>query len=142
METNKHKIMKEWLKLLRDPKSKKAFGVLCQPDGAQCALGWLCQAAGLTPEVPPTQQPTYLTYEGEASKLPKSIGKIMKMTSGGRLKPRFDPDNVTSIAFLNDNEIDMSLAKIADVVEDAYENDRFIKPFEAFLWGEHDAKKS
>ena len=122
IETNKHKIAKRWFKLLRDPKSEQAFGALRRLDGAQCCLGWLCQAAGLKPI---KEDDGMCRYEDSYGVLPESVQEVMNMTQFALLKPAHSGVEHLSLAVLNDDK-QLSLSEIADIAEEAYLNDGFV----------------
>ena len=122
MLKNRDEIAKRWFKLLRDPKSKQAFGVLQRPDGSKCCLGWLCHAAGLEP----IEENGFYVYEGSFSWLPTSVRQVMGMTKFGALKPEYTWKTHQSLSLFND-EKKLSLSEIADIAEEAYLNDGFVE---------------
>ena len=112
-------IVEDWLKVLRDPASKQAFGVLGTEDGARCCLGHLCDVC-VTHGVIPPPDIKERNFDDVRSKL-----VYLDNCSGSLPEPVMKAAGITgalgnydggSLSDLNDLA-KKSLPEIADIIE-------------------------
>ena len=117
----------KWLAVLRDPKSKKALGVLesSKDPNARCCLGHACHALGLKRTEP--SESRHVHYDSKSQWLPISARRALKINPVGRFGKNviINGKELSNLCQVND-WTSLTPQEIADVIEDQFDNNNFV----------------
>ena len=124
------KLFRKWMRVLRDPESKKTTGQLQDIiyEKHRCCLGHCCHAAGADvkiDEISVGEEAVTYSYLGnnDYACLPETLAEELDITATGCFinKVEVRGEQMGSLTDVNDNSL-LSPAEIADLIEENKDN--------------------